>query len=55
MGDPLLESNEEHRGYDYRQTIEWYQVDFNEILIEYCPWPKLGGSLNPTAIISATM
>jgi ubiquinone/menaquinone biosynthesis C-methylase UbiE len=54
-GDPSLKTNEGHRGYDYRQTLHWIREDFNEVSIEYCPWPKLGSSFNPTAIISATM
>lgn len=54
-GDPSLETNDGHRGYDYRQTVRWMREDFNEVSIEYCPWPKLGNSFNPTAIISATM
>ena len=54
-GDPSLETNEGHRGYDYRQTVRWLQEDFNEVSVEYCPWPKLGDLFNPTAIISATM
>ncbi|MFY4816574.1 class I SAM-dependent methyltransferase, partial [Haloarcula sp. AONF1] len=55
VGNPIFETNEGHRGYDYRQTVSWMREDFNEVSIEYCPWPKLGGSFNPTAIISATM
>lgn len=54
-GDPLLEFNEGHRGYDYRQTTEWLLEEFNEVSIEYCPWPELRDLFNPTAIISATM
>lgn len=55
IGNPTLETNEGHRGYDYRQTVRWMREEFNQISVEYCPWPKLGGSFNPTAIISATM
>lgn len=55
IGNPSFEINEGHRGYDYRQTVRWMREDFNEVSVEYCPWPKLGGLFNPTAIISATM
>lgn len=55
IGNPILETNEGHRGYDYRQTIRWMREEFDQVSVEYCPWPKLGSSFNPTAIISATM
>jgi hypothetical protein len=53
-GRPVLEQNKDHRGYDYKQTIQWLRQDFNQISVEYCPWPRLGSQANPTAIISAT-
>lgn len=55
LGSPTLETNDGHRGYDYRQTVRWLQEEFEQISIDYCPWPKLGSQFNPTAIINATL
>ena len=52
-GNPTVSNGEGHRGYNYRQTIRWMREEFNEVSIEYCPWPKLGNLFNPTVIISA--
>jgi ubiquinone/menaquinone biosynthesis C-methylase UbiE len=54
-GDPSLKTNQGHRGYDYRKTVRWLREEFNDVSVEYCPWSKLGGWFNPTAIVSATM
>jgi ubiquinone/menaquinone biosynthesis C-methylase UbiE len=55
IGNPTLDTNQGHRGYDYQQTIQWLRDEFDQVSVEYCPWPQLGRLLNPTAIISATM
>ncbi|RMB23572.1 methyltransferase family protein [Haloplanus aerogenes] len=52
FGSPIHERNENHRGYDYKQTIRWLNKEFTRVSVEYCPYPKLG-RLNPTAIITA--
>lgn len=54
LGDPRLETNDGHRGYDYKQTVRYLRQDFDQVSIEFCPWPRLGSQFNPTAIISAT-
>jgi len=54
VGTPTLETNNGHRGYDYQQTVRWLREDFDQVFIEYCPWPILGSQFNPTAIITAT-
>ncbi|WP_081603636.1 class I SAM-dependent methyltransferase [Natronorubrum tibetense] len=53
VGRPSLETNDQHRGYDYRQTMKWLKEDFEKVSVEYCPWPALGSQFNPTAIITA--
>ena len=53
LGNPKFETNYGHCGYDYQPTVQWLQQDFNQVSIEYCPWPRLGSQGNPTAIISS--
>lgn len=42
-----------HRGYDYRQTLEYVDELFTPTALEFCPLPMLR-TLNPTAIFTAT-
>ncbi|RQG93830.1 class I SAM-dependent methyltransferase [Natrarchaeobius chitinivorans] len=54
IGNPPLEKNQHHRGYDYRQTTALLRSYFSDVFVEYCPYPNLRW-LNPTAIISAEL
>ncbi|WP_165874945.1 class I SAM-dependent methyltransferase [Natrarchaeobius oligotrophus] len=49
---PPVDNPTEHRGYDYRQTIEFCRNEFSNVSVEYCPFDPLKW-INPTSIISA--
>ena len=52
FGRSPLDTNQHHRGYDYRKTISRLNEPFNEVSVEYCPYKMLKW-FNPTAIIIA--
>ncbi|MFN1127216.1 class I SAM-dependent methyltransferase [Halobacterium salinarum] len=53
VGSPRVSDPGEHRGYDYRETVQLLSRAFRETLVRYCPLPAVKW-LNPTAIITAT-
>lgn len=53
FGSPTISEPGNHRGYDYRVTIELLEKAFGWTSVEYCPFPRAKW-LNPTALITSS-
>lgn len=52
LGHPSIRE-QGHRGYDYRETIDYCKQYFDEVSVSYCPLPVRW--CNPTAVITAEL
>jgi ubiquinone/menaquinone biosynthesis C-methylase UbiE len=53
VGRPSVLEERGHRGYDYRETVEYIQSEFTQTETHFCPVPGLG-RVNPTVLTVAS-
>jgi SAM-dependent methyltransferase len=53
LGAHSIEEDRSHRGYDYRETVDYIESIFGQVETQFCPVPRLG-RMNPTVLTLAS-